>query len=187
MSVRNFQWLKGDKVGKQEIFDKTLRENDVDYIVFKSGNRITTDLLGDFVTEITEGGEQIIDHTLFDPTEIKNPSTENIAPKKKVVKPPVTKTKSDSYSLSDLIKAQLEKNNEFIKINIDIPVLKKELFKMLMDTNPEILDDLTKIVVLKYINKEVIEEDIKKKMMAYYNDDETFEKTDVINIKTEKL
>ena len=183
MEERQFQWLKGDKQGKIEKYKETVRENDIDYILFKSGNRVTTDLIGDYITEITVNGEPFINSSLFKPNRIVNKKVNKAAPKAKAK----TETKSDGFSLADLIKVQLEKKNEFISINLDIPILDKSLFKMLLDTNPEVIDDLTKIVISKYISKDNIDEVVKNKMLAYYNGDEAFEKTDYINVKTETV
>ncbi len=182
MEKRKFQWVKGDRLGKTEFYKNTIQENGIDYLAFESGKRVTTDLIGDYIVELGENGEQFISSDIFQPQTILN---SDVAPKQTTKKK--TNTKADNYSLSDLIKDQLDKNNEFIKINIDIPVLKKDLYKMLMDTNSDLLNDLTKIVILKYINRDSIEESVKKKMNLYYSGKEDFEKTDFIDIVTEKL
>lgn len=186
MEERRFQWLKGDKQGKIEKYKDTVRQNDIDYISFQSGARVTTDLIGDYIVELTSEGEPFINSSLFKPnTIIPNGPSPSPSPSNKAK--PKSNTKSDNFSLSDLIKVQLEKNNEFISINLDIPILEKTLFKMLLDTNSDVIDDLTKIVISKYINKEDIETTIKEKMLAYYNGDATFEKTDYLNVKTETI
>jgi hypothetical protein len=137
-----------------------------------------------FITEITENGEPFINSLQFQPDFIKDAPKTSAQKNNQKVKPKnETNTKLDNFSIADLIKKQLDKNNEFVKIYIDIPVLKKDLYEMLADTHEEILDDLTKIVVSKYINKENIEELIKAKMKSYYSGDEDFEKTEVINVE----
>ena len=181
MNTRKFQWLKGDKTGKSEIYATTVQENGIDYIVFKSGARVTTDLIGDFITEVSEDGQPFINSQLFEPVKIINTGTTSSKKESK------NKTKSDTYSLSDLIRDQLSKNNEFIKITIDVPVLNKSLYNTLTDTYPEVLGDLTKIVVSQYINKDSIEKTIKEKMESYYINKKKFEKTEIINVKTEKF
>lgn len=190
---RRFQWVLGEKQGKIENYKRTVREAEIDYIEFDSGARATTDLLGEYIVEITEDGEPFINSSQFKPDIIK-PGIVESAPKINQQASSLNKksnTKSDNFSLSDLIKKQLDKNNEYIEIKLNIPVFKKDLFEILKDTHEEILTDLTKIIISKYINKEAIEELVKNNLTSYYTDDTIFDikiiEKDIININTETI
>ena len=58
---------------------------------------------------------------------------------------------------------------------------------MLAESNHDLIDDLTKIVFSKYINKDNIEKVIKTKLADFYKSNQDTEKEEVLNIETETI
>jgi uncharacterized protein YuzE len=176
MEKRRFQWLKGDMQGKIETYKTTIRENDVDYLLFQSGKRVSTDLIGDYITEISEDGEPFISSEIFNAGTVINTPPIN----KKVQQNNIKKSNL-AISVEDIILKQLEKSDNKININIQIPLISNDFFKILSDAHNDILTDLIKIITAKYINKDNIEDTLKKEISKYYYN------SDIIDLKTEKV
>src|SRR5437899_461007 len=66
---KTFQWIKGDYFETQEKFDQIITENDIIYIIFKSGRRINIEILNEFV-EIVDKNSAILNPIL--PNKPKN-------------------------------------------------------------------------------------------------------------------
>jgi hypothetical protein len=52
MSLKTYQWIKGDHAGTVVKSDATVLEENIEYIVFKDGSRCNTALLGDYLIEV---------------------------------------------------------------------------------------------------------------------------------------
>jgi len=110
-----YQWIKGDKIGTVEILDKQEGE----WSIFKSGGRINTSLIPEFMLEVD--GEELD----FDPP---TPALVNAAEtyKKRVKNQP--KNTSPIRTLLDKQK-KLDKHN--IQISIPIDLLSLDMYSLL--------------------------------------------------------
>lgn len=110
-----YQWIKGDKIGTVEILDKQEGE----WSIFKSGGRINTSLIPEFMLEVD--GEELD----FDPP---TPALVNAAEtyKKQVKSQP--KATSPLRTLLDKQK-KLDKHN--IQISIPIDLLSLDMYSLL--------------------------------------------------------
>ena len=110
-----YQWIKGDKIGTVEILDKQEGE----WSVFKSGGRINTSLIQEFMLEVD--GEELD----FDPPTpaIVNAANEYKKPAKSQPKPA-----SPIRTLLDKQK-KLDKHN--IQISIPIDLLSLDMYSLL--------------------------------------------------------
>jgi len=190
MSENKYQWIKGDSIGKVETLKEIITVEGKEYVLFNSNKRVARNVLNEYLVEYNDGGDIYIDSRMLDesvniPPLISNSKANNTSTGRLNKE----QTKSDQFTLTDIINRQLEKNNEIITIEIEVPVLKKEYVDMLIDTNPSVIDDLTKIVMSKYINKEELEKIINDKINSFYSRAKIIEKTrpQIIDIVTEKI
>lgn len=59
MSLKTYQWLKGDRAGEVVKSDGgTLLEGNLEFLIFTDGSRCNTTLLGDYIMEIASDGEE---------------------------------------------------------------------------------------------------------------------------------
>jgi len=110
-----YQWIKGDKIGTVEILDKQEGE----WSVFKSGGRINTSLIQEFMLEVD--GEELD----FDPP---TPALANAADKYKKRAKNQPKAASPIRTLLDKQK-KLDKHN--IQISIPIDLLSLDMYSLL--------------------------------------------------------
>jgi len=110
-----YQWIKGDKIGTVEILDKQEGE----WSVFKSGGRINTSLIQEFMLEVD--GEELD----FDPP---TPALANAADKYKKRAKNQPKAASPIRTLLDKQK-KLDKHN--IQISIPIDLLSLDIYSLL--------------------------------------------------------
>jgi len=110
-----YQWIKGDKIGTVEILDKQEGE----WSVFKSGGRINTSLIQEFMLEVD--GEELD----FDPP---TPALANAADKYKKRAKSQPKAASPIRTLLDKQK-KLDKHN--IQISIPIDLLSLDMYSLL--------------------------------------------------------
>jgi len=111
--VVQLQWIKGDKQGNVEIVDDTVDN----WTVFKSGNRIDTSLINEFMAPVN--GEPLD----FSPTKTVS-KTVSRSPKKEVKKSPIR--------LLFEKQKEFEKDSLCIEIPIEIP--KNAIYDLLTST-----------------------------------------------------
>jgi len=185
MKKRQFQWLKGSNAGNVETFVEVLRVKDVDYIIFESGKRVSTSLIGDFIAELAEDGTLYIDSKMFDATRVE---TSKSKLKSRQNQMPINeKRKSDSLNLTDIILSKLKTKSEYVKSVLNIPVLDVSVYEMLYDVYPDLLTDLTKIIIDNYINIDTISDSIKQTLTSFYNGDSDITSSSFINAEIETI
>lgn len=194
--MRKFQWLKGPNQGSIDDYLDTITEDGIDFLIFKSGRRVAAELVGDYIMEMSEAGS-IITNDIFKSSKIvssyeDNPLTRTAfnqaTPRKERVLSQANSQKSDSFSLTDLIKSKLAKGNTFINVTLEVPVLDKNLFGLLNDSYPELLNDLSAIIIEKSLNLDVIKTEISSTLKQYYlNDLEEQVEEDYIKVETNEM
>lgn len=156
MDEIKYRWIKGDRFGTYEIYKDEKQDGENIYINFHSGRRIDKKVISEFLEITTDYEDNNYDELTH--------STKN---DKKV-----NTIKNDSgFTIKKLIADQLskDKNTTNITISINIPILKKEYFEFLQDSNEDVLNDLINIIDEKYIDKNFLKKIVYDKINIYYN------------------
>lgn len=162
-----FQWIRGDDIGKVEEFSDISVEDNIEWIIFKSGNRVNKSLIAEFMFQLEPG---------MDPLELGNldnvsvPGVSSLSPVvQHIPVQPVVEQKNPIESLLDKQK-KLHKLKLSIQLNIEVP--NKKLFDILEDSyGDDILDTIVNRS-LKQTNtkdfKKMISESIKGSIIDFY-------------------
>lgn len=158
-----YQWVKGDYTGRIEEFESFQDENNLNFIVFKSGKRINESLLLEYLIEIPEYQVKIAEESVFESltpnTVSKKIDTNNIV-------------KEEKTPVQHLLISQKKKETEKLNICLDIKIPKKELIEILRSSyGDEIEND-----IYEYINnqldqndiRQIIKKNIEKFIKTYY-------------------
>ncbi len=128
----NLQWIKGDKFGSVETVESTKDE----WTIFKSGGRIATNLLSEFLEPLD--GEPLD----FDPP---TPALEKAVKAYKEKMPPQEVTTSPIRTLFDK-----QKKNDKVKLNLSFPidVPKKAIYEIISSSfdGEEVNDELESFI-----------------------------------------
>ena len=124
--------------------------------------RISKALMKEYLQEVSEDDPNFGNNILNSSTKAE---IEAVVPKRQSGKKRKAK---DSPSMIDLIGLHLDKKNELIDISLNLPILKKDYFHMLMEVHPKLLDDLVDIIEEKYINKDFLRTQIKDALDDFY-------------------
>jgi hypothetical protein len=157
----DFQWIKGDKIGNIEKFEKIFDNGENTFIQFKSGERINEILLDEWIytfpaspTDLTANASPEKKVELASPKAIPNSSVSEISYVE-------TNTNKDVDSpIYKLLKKQKENMVDVsIKIKMNLP--QKELYSVLITS----FDDAEKEII-DFILDTIDIEDIKKSLAA---------------------
>lgn len=157
-----YQWVKGDYIGRIEEFESFQDENNLNFIVFKSGKRINESLLLEYLIEIPEYQVKIAEESI-----LESPIVDIVSKKMDM-----NDTKEEKTPIQQLLINQKKKETEKLNIFLDIKVPKKELVEILKSSyGNEIEND-----IYEYINnqldqntiKQIIKNNIEKFIKMYY-------------------
>lgn len=118
-SERLFQWIKGDNIGTIE----TVVEETANWTKFKSGRRINTSLISEFMIDIAEGALDSDDLTLSK-TAIPPQTSVRSVPKGNVSENPI----------ETLIKKSSKIYNDQIAVSFNLNIPSPELVKFISDS-----------------------------------------------------
>jgi len=195
MDKKQYQWIKGNLLGEVETIKGHVVEDGVKYIQFDSGRQIAENKLREYLIQIEES-YQIVDSNMLKNAFENDANTkydvdsrfEEIvfgqSTKKQQVVNSAPKNYSNSITVIELVEKQLDKNPHVMEVQINIPTLKKEHYQMLYDMYPNIKEDLLKIIISKYIDKEYLTEQINKCLSIFYGD---LVLSSVIEMKAEEM
>ena len=111
-----YQWIKGDKIGTVEILDK----EDGEWSIFKSGGRINTSLIPEFML-LVDGEE--LNFTPPTPAPVNAP--------KEYKKPAKSQSKSAVSPIRTLLDKQKKLDKHNIQISIPIDLLSLDIYSLL--------------------------------------------------------
>lgn len=152
MSVKTYQWIKGDKAGEVVKSDGTLlQEDETNFVVFLDGSRCNEDLFGDYIMEIaSDHSDDLILMNEMSPTPLTRVEPVIEKPKAKVVK---EITKSPLEALLSTSK----KFTRSVGVCIQIEVPPNDLIKVLSSS----FDD-GKDQVITYLKNSITDEMVEK-------------------------
>lgn len=161
--VVKYQWLKGDHFGTVETYKDIIVDDNIEYILFESGRRIALGMVGNYIGKM-EGDKTLVDADLY----VNNTPSGGTTQQRSNVVNQTQSPVNTGFTVKSLIEDQLKKNKQHITVTVSVPVLNKEHFNFLQDSQPDVLDDLVSIIVTKYINKEAIKESLMEKIQDFY-------------------
>ena len=181
---RYFQWIKGDKIGKIEIFKETKVVNGISFILFESNARINEKVLPEFLQEVDKEfvagnyvDERVInfDSNILNNQNINNTNTNTtfntnnnttFNTNNNIGKSSVTLQKSP---VRILLEKQLESNNIEINIPIKAFTVKPDVFNILHESfGDEALDELINII-FDSLDKQELNKLLKESVLYFYN------------------
>lgn len=169
--VKQYQWIKGDTFGKIV----TVESTDAQFTNFTDGSRIFTNVIGEFLQEVTNGkvplpGAEKLSQLVQGDVSLTKTETQDVSIPSKansVVEPEVT-------VMGKMIQKMSKKNvvNVPIQINLNIPT--PALYTMLSEgMEAEDLNEEIMAVALQQVNMENLQGYIKKNITTfleeYYN------------------
>lgn len=145
---KKLQWIKGDKTGKVE----TVNSIDSDgWLIFESGGRISSELVGEFMMDASEGALEI-DDLSSRPQQYSSYDTITAQPKPKVVESPLMSL------LKKMTKTQATSLNVFI--NVEVP--SSAMYSVLIDSFDEedVHNEITNYI-LNQVDDALVKESVK--------------------------
>jgi len=142
--AKKLQWIKGDKIGTVEI----VKDEDSTWTNFKSGRRISTPLLAEFMTEVTNG-RVLIDET--------NNSSVHIKPKAQ----PVQVSYSNEDVIMPIFKKMEKTDKHKITVSIEIDIPNVNMYKILEDSfGTDAIESTFKSYVNNQIDQEILKSSV---------------------------
>jgi hypothetical protein len=151
---KKLQWIKGDKTGKVE----TVKSIDGDgWLIFEGGSRISSELVGEFMIDASEGALEIDDLSTRTPIQRNNSYDTITAPvKPKVVESP----------LMSLLKKMSKTQSTPLDVTIKVEVPSSAMYSVLIDSFEE--EEVHK-EISTYILNQVDDQLIKESVQASIN------------------
>jgi hypothetical protein len=143
---KKLQWIKGDKTGKVE----TVKNIDGDgWLIFESGSRISTELVGEFMMDASEGALEIDDLSTRTPQHNQHERTTHVKPK--VVESP----------LMSLLKKMSKTQSTPLEVTIKVEVPSTAMYSVLIDSfdEEEVHKEIT-TYILDQVDDQLIKESV---------------------------
>ena len=76
----SYQWIKGENISQVQHYKDLVNENSKTYVLFTDGNRMSTDLLEEFMIRVEKGYEEVTLNTAPQESETQNISKSSVKP-----------------------------------------------------------------------------------------------------------
>jgi hypothetical protein len=158
VEVKRYQWVRGEKLGNVEIFKEEKEEAGVAWIYFESGARIKSELLSEFLLEVSEAdlaNNPIHGNNSTNPLDTLNPLGNS--------SPVQTAQAAPKSPVRQLLEKQAKKNVEEINLLIEMPIPKRSIYEVIRDSydDGEVDKELTSML-LENLSNEETKEQLKK-------------------------
>lgn len=160
----SYQWIKGENISQVQHYKDLVSENGKVYVVFTDGNRMSTDLLDEFMIRVEKGYEEVsLDPSQNNQTETQNSSKSSVKPRDFEQKKSIQVEENPIFSL--LSKQKENWVDVDLKLSINLPP--KSLWDILISSFDDAEKDILEFVT-KDLDIEVVRQSLRESIKEIY-------------------
>ena len=162
-SQSSYQWIKGENISQVQHYKDLVIENGKTYVLFTDGNRMSTDLLEEFMIRVEKGYEEVILDTTPQENEPQNISKSSVKPRESEQKKSIVIEENPIFSL--LSKQKENWVDVDLKLSINLPP--KSLWDILISSFDDAEKDILEFVT-KDLDIEVVRQSLRESIKEIY-------------------
>ena len=159
----SYQWIKGENISQVQHYKDLVNENSKTYVLFTDGNRMSTDLLEEFMIRVEKGYEEITLNTAPQESETQNISKSSVKPRESEQKKSTAIEENPIFSL--LSKQKENWVDVDLKLSINLPP--KSLWDILISSFDDAEKDILEFVT-KDLDIEVVRQSLRESIKEIY-------------------
>jgi hypothetical protein len=162
-SQSSYQWVKGENISQVQHYKDLVNENGKTYVLFTDGNRMSTDLLEEFMIRVEKGYEEVSLDTSHQENETQNISKSSVKPRESEQKKSIVIEENPIFSL--LSKQKENWVDVDLKLSINLPP--KSLWDILISSFDDAEKDILEFVT-KDLDIEVVRQSLRESIKEIY-------------------
>lgn len=162
-SQSSYQWVKGENISQVQHYKDLVNENGKTYVLFTDGNRMSTDLLEEFMIRVEKGYEEVSLDTSHQENETQNISKSSVKPRESEQKKSIVIEENPIFSL--LSKQKENWVDVDLKLSINLPP--KSLWDILISSFDDAERDILEFVT-KDLDIEVVRQSLRESIKEIY-------------------
>ena len=159
----SYQWIKGENISQVQHYKDLVNENGKTYVLFTDGNRMSTDLLEEFMIRVERGYEEVSLDTVPQESETQNVSKSSVKPRESEQKKSIVIEENPIFSL--LSKQKENWVDVDLKLSINLPP--KSLWDILISSFDDAEKDILEFVT-KDLDIEVVRQSLRESIKEIY-------------------
>ena len=159
----SYQWIKGENISQVQHYKDLVNENSKTYVLFTDGNRMSTDLLEEFMIRVEKGYEEVTLNTAPQESETQNISKSSVKPRESEQKKSIVVEENPIFSL--LSKQKENWVDVDLKLSINLPP--KSLWDILISSFDDAEKDILEFVT-KDLDIEVVRQSLRESIKEIY-------------------
>ena len=159
----SYQWIKGENISQVQHYKDLVNENGKTYVLFTDGNRMSTDLLEEFMIRVEKGYEEVSLDTAPQENETQNISKSSVKPRESEQKKSIVVEENPIFSL--LSKQKENWVDVDLKLSINLPP--KSLWDILISSFDDAEKDILEFVT-KDLDIEVVRQSLRESIKEIY-------------------
>ena len=159
----SYQWIKGENISQVQHYKDLVNENSKTYVLFTDGNRMSTDLLEEFMIRVERGYEEVTLNTAPQESETQNISKSSVKPRESEQKKSTAIEENPIFSL--LSKQKENWVDVDLKLSINLPP--KSLWDILISSFDDAEKDILEFVT-KDLDIEVVRQSLRESIKEIY-------------------
>jgi hypothetical protein len=159
----SYQWIKGENISQVQHYKDLVSENGKTYVLFTDGNRMSTDLLEEFMIRVEKGYEEVSLDTSHQENETQNISKSSVKPRESEQKKSIVIEENPIFSL--LSKQKENWVDVDLKLSINLPP--KSLWDILISSFDDAEKDILEFVT-KDLDIEVVRQSLRESIKEIY-------------------
>ena len=162
-SQSSYQWIKGENISQVQHYKDLVNENGKTYVLFTDGNRMSTDLLEEFMIRVEKGYEEVSLDSAPQENETQNISKSSVKPRESEQKKSIVIEENPIFSL--LSKQKENWVDVDLKLSINLPP--KSLWDILISSFDDAEKDILEFVT-KDLDIEVVRQSLRESIKEIY-------------------
>ena len=162
-SQSSYQWVKGENISQVQHYKDLVNENGKTYVLFTDGNRMSTDLLEEFMIRVEKGYEEVSLDSAPQENETQNISKSSVKPREYEQKKSIVIEENPIFSL--LSKQKENWVDVDLKLSINLPP--KSLWDILISSFDDAEKDILEFVT-KDLDIEVVRQSLRESIKEIY-------------------
>lgn len=159
----SYQWIKGENISQVQHYKDLVNENGKTYVLFTDGNRMSTDLLEEFMIRVEKGYEEVSLDSAPQENEAQNISKSSVKPRESEQKKSIVIEENPIFSL--LSKQKENWVDVDLKLSINLPP--KSLWDILISSFDDAEKDILEFVT-KDLDIEVVRQSLRESIKEIY-------------------
>lgn len=159
----SYQWIKGENISQVQHYKDLVSENGKTYVLFTDGNRMSTDLLEEFMIRVEKGYEEVSLDFAPQENETQNISKSSVKPRESEQKKSIVIEENPIFSL--LSKQKENWVDVDLKLSINLPP--KSLWDILISSFDDAEKDILEFVT-KDLDIEVVRQSLRESIKEIY-------------------